>query len=208
MKKINLILLTIALVTISCNLRNTNEEIDEVLSAQENSTTTARQPTKLSSDYSRVQEDLVQKLYNEELLKNKKLQQLDFDINKLRETTTENFRISEKYKSINAKYFESAKYLTMSISDSIARNEMTEFFAELENNYSNKLKPLHKSISQLENAFKDLNDRESIIKLVNSIEPMIKYQENKIPSSLGIDSLTQSVNNLLKNSEEFVKIKE
>jgi len=208
--KIIFYLLSIAMITFSflkCNPASQNEDINEILSAQENDVEIAKSKTKYSADFARVQEDIIEKLYKEELLKNEELLHFDDSMNSLKENMYEYFISTEKYETINENYFKTAYSLINSMHDSILRNEIKVILKNEENSYLDKLDSFKKSKLKLEKEVKNLNDRENLIRFIISLESMKQYQNNKMPSSSEVDTLTNEFRVLLNNSNKFIKLK-
>lgn len=197
MKKI-IITSALSLLIISCEQKSENNPLDNnVVDHVESSSS-------ISLKGARGKGNMVFDIYSELLKNDKSLQNLEQKIENVSKET--NSVISEYQKILNKSenYYDDAKQLTMSITDSMVKKEIERDIKFSSERYDLKTKKIKDLIVQINKNTNIIQDQHTIFKIKKTIPEIEKYQ-NAHP--LKTDSLENFINKQTQLLNELKNLK-
>lgn len=204
--------LLIIITTFGCNENNKNQAKTNSKSENLNETPQVLgenndYEVKSFSKSKRYDSDMIADLYNEALEKNAKLKQLNEQIEKIHQTKNDSISAYSKFSQTNSEYWQSANKYISQIQDSVLRKSTLEIFKSIEANYQTKMADYEPKINEINKKEVLLNDQLVLMKLVITESMMINYQLNEKPTTKTLENLIENYDKLIKESEEFTKIR-
>lgn len=209
MKVIIIVLLTSFML--SCNgdpVTQNNAESPEVIQNQTPEVLDDKTDYGLSSISRKKEYDIISKLYKEALEKNSKLNQLNEKINGINGFKKDSLKSYSKFTANNDRYWLSVKQLIRNINDSILKETTEETFDLLEKNYRSQMSAYEEKLESINEKSISLKDQLILMKLFVTAPMMKNYQVNELPSIKSLENINQEYDQLIKESEEFINIKE
>ena len=206
MKILTVVLLMCTIIYASCS-KNTKNEVKEPLS--QNQTPEAFENKSEISSFStkRYDSDLIQKLYQEAMDKNKELKSLNEEISEIGYIKNDSLVAYQKYIQQNAIYYRLVGEYINGINDSTLKNEAKEIFAKLENECSNKISRHKLTVENIDTRTQILNDQLILMKLFVTAPMMRNYQINELPDIKSINYISLKYDSLINDTKPYMKIK-
>jgi hypothetical protein len=171
-----------------------------------NSKSESRRKVDFFSSGSRSYEvDIIHKLYEEALDKNKELQTLHNRILDMSSIKSDSLAAFNLYKRNNEEYFESVNKYLAQIQDTVLREATRQTFEQLEKSYSGKVNGHLSAKEKLGQRANILNDRLILIKLFITQSMMQNYQNNELPNLKLIEGLLKDYDQLINETKKYVK---
>ena len=152
--------------------------------------------------------NIIEKLYEEALSKNEKLDKL----NELIEEITSDSLYDKtgdylKYTNINNRYWNTAKSYANKLNDSIKKVEVLAIIDKLETSYTKRIANHETKMDSIADLKRNLSDQLILMKLFVT-EPMIyNYQSNELPDIEELKSIIKDYEKAIENSIEYTKIR-
>lgn len=205
--KITKILVLVSILFISCSEDKKKEsDIDNLNDTPEVLNDTKSEVSFLRSK--RYDGNIIEKLYEEALSKNEKLDKL----NELIEEITSDSLYDKtgdylKYTNINNRYWNTAKSYANKLNDSIKKVEVLAIIDKLETSYTKRIANHETKMDSIADLKTNLSDQLILMKLFVT-EPMIyNYQSNELPDIEELKSIIKDYEKAIENSKEYTKIR-
>lgn len=195
-KLLYLFLLFSICVTFSCTENRIADvekkpEVPEALQEKDYSLTSSK----------RYSEDLVEKLYKEEVEKNAELQKLEKDLgcypDSLRKTTD----VFNKYNYKSTDYYLTAQEKLNSVKDSLLRQRIIAIVEKSNKNYEAKNAGIVTLIKTIEKNNSSIQDQHTVLKVLITLPLIEKYQDSQRPDKKVFEKQTHEQETLLKKIE-------
>ncbi|BDD08054.1 hypothetical protein FUAX_04860 [Fulvitalea axinellae] len=196
------LLFIIAVLTLSC----TPSEKPEVVVQSHTQTPKALQEANNSSlipKLSRGKKNIVDRLYEEAIESDKKLQALVERINMIHTAEEDSLKAYRNYNAYNQNYwFFINKYATQ-VKDSVMRNELLAIIDQAKKQHEKRTTittALAQTISEREVT---LHDQEIMMKFMVTLPMMINYQRNERPSEKPLVQIIKQYDSLILDVKEY-----
>jgi hypothetical protein len=161
---------------------------------------------KLSSISKRGYSDVISRLYKEALDKSLKLNELNEKISEISEVKNDSLEEYYKFSQTNANYWATADKYANQIQDSILKASTIEVFKTLDSTYKAKMNGYEQKLIEIEKKTLSLNDQLILMKLFIT-EPMMRnYQVNEKPNIETLESVIDSYDKLIKETEAYTQV--
>jgi glutathione peroxidase-family protein len=188
---------------ISCNqhpLKTTPNPSPEIPQALED---------KKSADFSivsksRVQNNLIDELYEELLQNNTQLQEIESGIKDINAHKQDSLSDFETFLEKNTDYYRNASHYMASLRDSSLKKKIEQILVS--SNKTLEIKTaVHKSlIQQIENKSLQFADLHTALKIVTTLAVMEKYQQEHLPSVKPIQKILTGYTNLVVKTDSLI----
>jgi len=208
MKKLNMkfiqIIVLISILLVGCSKQDKKQStIDELNKTPEVLVGTE---SRVLSSY-RYDGNIIDNLYKEALSKNQNLEELNDRIEEISsDSLSDKTKDYLKYRSVNKRYWTSAKSYANNLNDSLWKVEMLDIIEKLESSYEKRVTDHESRIDSIEALKSTLKDKLILMKLFIT-EPMIhNYQSNELPNIEQLESLIKDYKKAIEDSKEYIKI--
>lgn len=172
--KITTFILVSFLIISSCNRNEEKQKVNkEIPAALENNNSNLK-------SYGRSG-DLTENLYQELVDKSSVLKQLEDDLDAFKERHSKIAERFNYYENKSKKYYNSANYKAMSVTDSLLRIRINKIIMESNSNFSEKTKEFMSIIDEISNNNIEIRDRHTIMKIILTLPLIEKYQDEHLP---------------------------
>jgi hypothetical protein len=203
MKFIQIIVLT-SILLVGCSKQDKKQStIDKLNETPETLEVTE---SRILSSY-RYDGNIIDNLYKEALSKNQNLEELNDRIEEISsDSLSDKTKDYSKYRSINKRYWTSAKSYANNLNDSLWKIEMLDMIEKLESSYEKRVTNHESRMDSIEELKSTLTDKLILMKLFIT-EPMIhNYQSNELPNIEQLESLIKDYKKAIEDSKEYTKI--
>lgn len=143
--------------------------------------------------------DLVESIYNELVSKNSDLKKLEDKIDELNKGKRDSTSSFNKFNEKNQAYFISADWHIAGIKDSLLREKMKVLIASNLTNYNSSISKHKELLKIIENKNLTIADLHIIVKIVNTLPLIDKYQKDNLPG-------TKTFEGYIKQQDEAIKL--
>lgn len=145
--------------------------------------------------------DIVERLFDEAMEKDKELKSINDRINQQSISQVDSLADYHFFAGNNDNYWSSANKYASSISDTLLRDQVRDLFKNLEGNYRKKVMPFEQKKTQIQEKSKILSDQLVVLKLMTTVTMITQYQENGIPKVDQLEHLINDYDLLIKESQ-------
>lgn len=153
----------------------------------------------------RYENDLVQNIYDELLKGDKKLQQFESSVEKIRSDKPDSLEYVHSFTNKNTAYYNSAGRYLSSIKDSLLRNRIKEILTESNNRFKSGLAQHDNLIQQIEAKEDQLNGLQYAIKIISTLPVIEKYQQENRPLLNPLQAINHEFSKLIAEAESIAK---
>lgn len=150
-------------------------------------------------------ENIIERLYNEAVEKNKMVSNIDSFIVSANQLHVDSLIDFKKYSSINEEYWKTANNYIARITDTVVRSTVKELFDKAEFNYCDAKKGLIHLADKIELEKEHFDNQVLLLKLAVTLPMIQNYQNNEKPDSSKLKSILTGFDNATKEIKDFVK---
>ena len=180
---------------------------NSVVESQENQTPEVlleKKSIDLSPNYSsKMRVDLVDKLFQEALAKDKNLKQYYESINKLYVFRNNKLQPYHKYTQANENYWNSTQHYIEQLSDSSLKNATTAAYQNLQEAYKERIQQHEEALVNINQRTINLNDQALLLKLSITQAMILNYQMNELPDLAITKEILERYKELIRKAEEL-----
>jgi hypothetical protein len=155
----------------------------------------------ISLSKGRANDDLVEGLYAELLVKNPELAELEKTIENLDDQKRDSIEIFNVFNQKNTSYYNSAERYSAGIKDSLLRRKIKTIIDNSKNNYDRRIAANEHLISILDVKEKTLEDLHVVLKLAKTLPIIDKYQADNKPSVKPVENVIRHFDKSIKQAD-------
>lgn len=155
-------------------------------------------PISVSDVTKRTATDVLEDLYDGIVDSSAALQRLEKDLADFNSEWPDAPKTFNEYDSKNQSYFQSAKNLLATISDSSLKQQVDAVLKAERARYDASTASAHDKIKRLEAKSPELDDLRSSLKILLTLRIMSKYQQSNTPDTRAIDRAIQRADSLVQ----------
>ena len=160
-------------------------------------------PTIYDSYSKRGHGNIVDRLFEEALQNDKKLDSLTEEINHFYGYKNSQLEEYYKYSRINESYWSSVDLYVSELNDSVLKKELKEYFQTLQKQHENSVKDLTDEHEKIEKKNNMLNDQMLLMKLLVTQPMMFNYQTQKKPDVSFFEKTNQKLDSLIVKTKTY-----
>jgi hypothetical protein len=161
--------------------------------------------TELDFSYKRGDEDLVNSLYTELAKKTPELNDLEEQINALKDSEADSLKSFVNYNSKSDSYYTEAERMTAQLTDSVLKNKIRLLVEKSQSNYKASTTVQKKLLGQIDLKNISINDLHILLKVSKTLPLIEKYQLKNKPTTSPITGYIKEMDKVIKLADTLSK---
>jgi hypothetical protein len=155
--------------------------------------------------YKRVNDDMVNSIYNNLLEKSPELKTLDDQVSNLRDERLDSASALLAYIEKNNEYYYSAEEHVKSISDSLLRKQILNILNTSRKKSDSSIISHHNLLGSIDNTIKQITDQREGLKVLLSLPVIEEYQKLNLPSKKPLEELNKKTRDLKTKMDSVIR---
>jgi len=155
----------------------------------------------------RINSDILQELFDEEVNKTPELQNLVEQIKDMEQLKKDSLADYDGFVQNNSKYITAANDYIDQISDTVLKKDMKKTFSDFETSYEKKVISSKNAMSAINNKTIELNNQLMVLKLLVTKSVMQEYQAKHLPDMRQMNRIQDKYDSLIDETRSYPKKK-